>query len=397
MSSNFTGVTFAKQKIAPADDAIIRRAVLTDGILTGCALSYSGSTLTMAAGQLLVCGRQIRHPSSQNWAVVDATSGYARVVLTIDLTRTASKDVFDQVLDTIEYASSADGFAALEQADVNASGVRYQVVLAVVSLGTGGITGIVSQLQKCEGGGGLNFKVVGGTTQPAGPAENTIWVNTPTEITGYVFAVTPPERPTAGTVWISTGTNSPAAFNAEKKNGLWIYPTGCKQYVSGAWVTKTAQTYQNGAWVSWYTYLLADGVTMAALGSWTDKMRCSFTGGKIVCSAAIDSEAEGLGGWCFPTAFDVTNYKTLYVKLQITETQTAGISANRPLMVGFFSSIAFVNYNAQKSYAMATTMLAEKAGAEQTVSVSLEEVTGSYYLAGLSMLAKYALSELYLD
>ena len=151
MSSNFTGVTFAKQKVAPSDDAIIRRAALSDGILTGCALSYSGSTLTMAAGQLLVCGRQIRHPSSQNWAVVDATSGYARVVLTIDLTRTASKDVFDQVLDTIEYASSVDGFAALEQADVNASGVRYQVVLAVVSLGTGGITGIVSQLQKCEG------------------------------------------------------------------------------------------------------------------------------------------------------------------------------------------------------------------------------------------------------
>ena len=245
-------------------------------------------------------------------------------------------------------------------------------------------------------GGGLNFKVVGGTTQPTGK-ENLIWVNTNVTITGYVFAATPPASPAAGTVWISTGTNSPAAFNAEKKNGLWIYPTGCKQYVSGAWVTKTAQTYQNGAWVSWYTYLLADGATMAALGDWTNKAQCSFTGGKIVCAAATTSETTGMGGWCFPIAFDVTNYKTLYVKLQITETQAAGISASRPLMVGFFSSIAFANYNNQKSYAMATTLLAEKAGAEQTVSVSLEEVTGSYYLAGLSMLAKYAISELYLD
>ena len=245
-------------------------------------------------------------------------------------------------------------------------------------------------------GGGLNFKVVGGITQPTGK-ENLIWVNTNVTITGYVFAATPPESPTAGTVWISTGTNSPAAFNAEKKNGLWIYPTGCKQYVSDAWVTKTAQTYQNGAWVSWYTYLLADGVTLAALGSWTNKSQCSFTGGKIVCSAAIDSETGGLGGWCFPTILDVTNFKTLYVKLQITETQATGISTNRPLMVGFFSSIAFANYNSQKSYAKATTQLAGKAGAEQTASVSLEALTGSYYLAGLSMLAKYTISELYLD
>ena len=104
-----------------------------------------------------------------------------------------------------------------------------------------------------------------------------------------------------------------------------------------------------------------------------------------------------MGGWCFPATLDVTSYKTLYVKLQITETQAAGISASRPLMVGFFSSIAFTNYNNQKSYAKATTQLAGKAGAEQTASVSLEALTGSHYLAGLSMLAKYTISELYLD
>ena len=61
--SNFTGVTFAKQKVLPSDDAIIRRAILSDGILYGCEFSYSGSTLTMGAGHLLICGRQARHPS----------------------------------------------------------------------------------------------------------------------------------------------------------------------------------------------------------------------------------------------------------------------------------------------------------------------------------------------
>ena len=167
MSTDFTGVTFAKQKVTPADDAIVRRAILPDGILTGCALSYSGSTLTMAAGQLMVCGRQIKHPSAQNWAVSDATSGYARLLLTIDLTRTASKETFDQVVDTIEYATSADGFSELEQSDINSAGTKYQIAVCVVSLGTGGITGIVEEIAKSEASAGKLFAVIG-VTYPAG-------------------------------------------------------------------------------------------------------------------------------------------------------------------------------------------------------------------------------------
>ena len=153
MSANFTGVTFPNQKVTPANDAVIRRAIFDDGILTGCDLSYSGSTLTMTAGQLMICGRQIIHPSSQNWAVTEATSGYARLVLTIDVTRTSTKDTFDQVVDEIQYATDANGFADLTTADINATGTRYQVAVCVVSLGPGGITGIASKLDMTEGGG----------------------------------------------------------------------------------------------------------------------------------------------------------------------------------------------------------------------------------------------------
>ena len=153
MSANFTGVTFPYQKVAPANDAVIRRAIFDDGILTGCDLSYSGSTLTMTAGQLMICGRQIIHPSSQNWAVTEATSGYARLVLTIDVTRTSTKDTFDQVVDEIQYATDANGFADLTTADINATGTRYQVAVCLVSLGPGGITGIASKLDMTEGGG----------------------------------------------------------------------------------------------------------------------------------------------------------------------------------------------------------------------------------------------------
>ena len=144
MSEYFPGGTFANQKVIPSEDAAVRRAVLDDGILSGCALSYSGTTLTMGAGLLLMCGRVVRHPLAQHWPVVGASSGYARLVLTADLSRAATLTEFDQVVDSIEYASSVDGFQPLTQEDVNSGGIRYQMVVCVVALGLSGITGIIS-------------------------------------------------------------------------------------------------------------------------------------------------------------------------------------------------------------------------------------------------------------
>lgn len=99
------------------------------------------------------------------------------------------------------------------------------------------------------GGAGLNFKVMGGTAQPTG-RENLIWVNTSTEISGYIFSAEQPTSPTEGTVWIQTGAASLAAFNADKKNTVMLYPLGCKQYVSGAWVLKAGKIYINNTWMA---------------------------------------------------------------------------------------------------------------------------------------------------
>ena len=98
------------------------------------------------------------------------------------------------------------------------------------------------------GGGWLNFKVVGGTSQPINPKENTIWVNTETEISGWVFSAEEPGEPAEGMVWIYTGISSTVEFNALKKNGIQVYPVSAKQDVGGAWVTKHLKVYQKGEW-----------------------------------------------------------------------------------------------------------------------------------------------------
>jgi hypothetical protein len=106
---------------------------------------------------------------------------------------------------------------------------------------------------KARGGGinPLSFKVVGGTSAPSNPKENTIWVNTSTAITDWVFEATQPTAAT-GRVWIQVGIDSSAAFNALKKNWLYVYPISVKQYVNGAWADKTAKSYIGGKWVDWW-------------------------------------------------------------------------------------------------------------------------------------------------
>ena len=150
--SYFAGVTFADQSVTPEDDAIAAGHLYGDGILKNCPFSYSGSTLTMGGGQLMICGRNIRHTAAENWAVVDAASGYARLVLVIDMTQASSQNLFEQVRTEIQYAATVAGFPELTQEDINERGSVYQAVLCVVSLGTGGITGIVSTMKTAASG-----------------------------------------------------------------------------------------------------------------------------------------------------------------------------------------------------------------------------------------------------
>lgn len=95
----------------------------------------------------------------------------------------------------------------------------------------------------------LNFAVVG-NPQPENPSENTIWVNTDTEITGWAFGADEPEM-AEGLVWIKTGSVSAVPFNALKKNCVTVYPLAVQQFIGGAWVDKPALSYQNGEWVEW--------------------------------------------------------------------------------------------------------------------------------------------------
>lgn len=140
------GITFSNQAVTPKDDGRLRSHLLRDGIITGCAMAYSAATFSLSPGYLIAAGRMMQNPATLYKAVDQATSGYARIVLTIDLTETATMEEFNQAGLSVEYSSTIGGFPSLKQGDVNGIDAVYQVVLAVVTLGTGGITGIASTM-----------------------------------------------------------------------------------------------------------------------------------------------------------------------------------------------------------------------------------------------------------
>lgn len=113
-------------------------------------------------------------------------------------------------------------------------------------------TEMTAEISNIETGAELNFKVVGGTTQPSNPTENTIWVNTSTSITSWIFSATQPSTTTDGTVWIQIGAASPAELDILTNGGIYVHPISVKQYVSGAWTYKDAKSYKGGKWVSFW-------------------------------------------------------------------------------------------------------------------------------------------------
>ena len=106
------------------------------------------------------------------------------------------------------------------------------------------------------GGGGFELTVYGGTTRPEKASHNAIWINTDKEITSHILSATEPANPVEGMAWI-TIANSGSIKVASPVGGDWItvYPISAKQYIGGAWVDKTAKSYQYGEWVNWIVYL----------------------------------------------------------------------------------------------------------------------------------------------
>jgi hypothetical protein len=98
----------------------------------------------------------------------------------------------------------------------------------------------ITNIEINSGNAGLNFKIVGSTTKPNNPSENTIWIDTDTEINGWFFSDIEPTNPVEGLVWLYVNPSSTIHFNALTENGIRLNLSDVKQYISNTWVDKTS-------------------------------------------------------------------------------------------------------------------------------------------------------------
>ena len=110
--------------------------------------------------------------------------------------------------------------------------------------------GFVTAIGDIKTGAELNFEVVGGTSRPANPKENTIWVNTSTAISGWAFGTKEDisSSPANGAVLFVIDSANKTKFNALKENYIYMHTATAYQYISGTLKTVNAEIYQGGAW-----------------------------------------------------------------------------------------------------------------------------------------------------
>lgn len=181
------------------------------------------------------------------------------------------------------------------------------------------------------GGTSLNFKVVGGTTEPINPKDNIIWVNTSNKITGWYFSYKQPESMAEGEIWFATGASSDVAFNALKKNDVHIYPVKATQYVNSELKEVTAKFYQDGEWrLLVHELYLYDNGTFADADGGLKQVGVIYEGVSAgSCNLTLNesdvtilTSAGSSALVYFPTKRDLTHFKTLYFNGSFVNTNT---------------------------------------------------------------------------
>lgn len=212
-----------------------------------------------------------------------------------------------------------------------------------------------------SGGGGalLDFQVVGGTSAPANPKENTIWVKTGTPITLWHIGPNEPDA-AAGAVWVQTDEASSFAFNALKKNSLVVYPAACKVWNGTKYEDTEGAIYQSGEWktlgTSWDGFMFDGGSRNEAVtGGWANASGSTLT-------ASFYSNQNFSEPVHTEKMIDLTDFDTLYVTYTgVTGKAHFGVTKTRDLT-------------------LASQFAASKPASVGTVALDVSGLTGAYYV-----------------
>jgi len=236
-------------------------------------------------------------------------------------------------------------------------------------------------------GGGLNFTVKGGVSAPDSPKENTIWVNTGTAVTGWIFSAGQPSSAAEGAVWFEMTAEGSVEFNALTENAIVLEPLRAMQRIGGQWQSVPAMSYHGGSWVQWiprlYLYNAGD-VCAGVSGGWVavgKKANASASASATTPSVTYNSDNVYVKGSANNASYvfynkspvDLTNYDTLIIDGEIFLHQNANQYDMSKVCV--WSSIGtYYSDNLAAQYVLRT------GATESHIEIDVSALTGSYHV-----------------
>ena len=183
--------------------------------------------------------------------------------------------------------------------------------------------------------GGGSITVLGSTTKPSNPEENTVWVTTSMPFNEIYLQAAMPSYPVLGDIWINTGVgyNSSGNANVAEENTLTIVESPhiditigtVAQWDGTAWTYPGVEIYKNGEWHSEVFYIFHAGVwgnlgpfTKSYAWGYNNKTGTGTPGSTILSDGSVKSYAAGgvasyyLNGF-LAGGLDVTRFNTLSV------------------------------------------------------------------------------------
>ena len=252
------------------------------------------------------------------------------------------------------------------------------------------------------GDAGPGITVVGGTTQPASPENNTIWVNTNSPITKYeIGSIKNPTWSTSeGWLYIYAITSNYEGLNVFMNHGIsddfYIQPIIAYQYTNGAWVEKPIKWYgtvNKTGTTQWnetaFLYYRGNEASFLTGGWSTIQDSSSITLTKMNTHLDIKNSNGYSSGFYTTSKIDLTNIKTLtvtgqgsYSSNQYNVVELAvGISNSPTLSWGTFEKCAVgKGTSANTTYNLSATLdVSSYSGSYYVVIKTYSMVNGQVY------------------
>lgn len=247
------GIFFENQILTAQGLGAFGDAALSDGILTGCEVSYSNHGFSVSEGYIVVRGRVIKVGANtriENVTVGTSAVAYTAVIATVDTTQGSTEESFNQVSFSVAQGTSISAITQVTSLDINLTGRSASAVMAIVD--TSGSSPEVKSYMRSVGKSLTNLW----ERSPAAMAETTILLPSicafDAILISYRVSVLPDETKAMSSVVcpFSKGSSDSVTFNMI---GSWINDSNSNVlYQRQATINSAAGTikFSNSWWKS---------------------------------------------------------------------------------------------------------------------------------------------------